>query len=92
MDDGTAIGNNWASNTFHVQSTSAGFVDTGLTPPAIDAARPTPVEYFNSGASVGTADPATETVAPSAVTSYENEVGTVAPQEQVRLEFTRTVQ
>ncbi|MEL6853785.1 MAG: hypothetical protein AAFO83_01600 [Cyanobacteria bacterium J06607_13] len=77
-DGNAAVGagtNNWASTTLHKNGTVA----TGT------------VEYFDGATSLGTTDPADETTGPSAVTVYENSVGTVAPQVSDELRFTREV-
>jgi len=77
VEDGNAGGNNWATTTLHKTGTTA---SAGT------------IEYFNGTTSLGNGVQASETIAPSLVTVYKNEAGTVAPQQAVTLDFTRTVQ
>ena len=83
IEDGNAATNtgtnNWASNTFHVNGAPLGSAGT--------------MEFLNGATTLGATDPATETVAPSAVTVYRNEVGTVTPADAAgTLEFIREVE
>lgn len=75
---GTATGvNNWAGVTLH-QVGSAATAGT--------------IEFFDNATSLGTTEPADETAGPSAVTVYENNAGTVAPQATGEMTFIRELQ